>query len=83
MQYLFCYPDVLNGDVKKIEGKLRYTQYDTQLKKLVKQLDIQPKIIGFEAGDIGYHSCHKGVAAMVAAGCTVYHPIVALCIRSG
>ena len=65
------------------KGKSQYTQYATQLTKTVKQLDMQLKRLGFEAGDIGSHSCHKGVATMVAAGCTVYPPIVALCIQVG
>ena len=62
------------------EGTSQYTQYDTQLTKLVKQLDTQLKRLGFEAGYLGSHSCSKGVATMVAAGCTVYPPIFALCI---
>ena len=51
--------------------------------KLVKQLDTQLKRLGFEAGDLGSHSYHKGVATMVASGCTVSPPIFALCIQAG
>ena len=39
--------------------------------KLVEQLDTQLKILGFEAGDLVPHSCRKGAAIMVSAGCTV------------
>ena len=74
------YPDVLNSDVPLFEGKPQYTRYDMQLTKLVKQLDMQLKILGSEAGYIGSHSCCKGVATMLAAGCTVSPPIVTLCI---
>ena len=54
-----------------------------QLMKLVKQFDTQLKRLGFEAGDLGTHSCRKGVAKMVATGYTVSPPIVALCIWEG
>ena len=66
-----------------LKGKPQYTRYSTRLTKLVKQLDTQLKRLVFEAGDLGYYSCHKGMATMVAAGCTVSPPIVALCIRAG
>ena len=41
------------------------------------------KILGFEAGNIGSHSCCKGVAKIVAAGCTLSPTIVAIFIRVG
>ena len=51
--YLFCYPDVLKGDVPLFEVKSQYTRYATQLTKLVTQLDTQLKILGFETEDLG------------------------------
>ena len=51
--------------------------------KLVKQLDTQLKIIGFEEGYLGSHYCQKGVATIVDAGCTMTPPIVALFIQTG
>ena len=39
-RYLFCYSDVLKGDVPLFKGKSQYTKYATQLTKLVKYLDI-------------------------------------------
>ena len=50
---------------------------------LVKKLDTQLKKLGFEERYIKYHSCCKGVATMVASGCTVYSPIEALFIQEG
>ena len=82
-RYLFFYPDVLKGDVSLFEGKSHYTQYATRLKNLVKQLDTQLTRLGFEAEDLGSHSCCKGVATMVASGYTVSLPIVVLCIWAG
>ena len=51
--------------------------------KLVKQMDTQLKRSGFDAEDLGPHSCCKGVAVMVDAGYTESPPIFALCIRLG
>ena len=39
--------------------------------------------MGVKPGDLGTHSVQKGVATMVAAGCTVSPPIVSLCLRVG
>ena len=39
--------------------------------------------MGVEPGDLGTHSCRKGVGTMVAAGCTVSPPIVSICVRAG
>ena len=39
--------------------------------------------MGFEIGDLGTHSSRKGVATMIAAGCTVSPPIISICIRAG
>ena len=82
-RYLFCYPDVLNVNVQMFEGRSQYKRCDTRLMKLVKYLDTQLKRLDFEVGDLGSYYCHKGVATMVAAGCTVYIPIFALCFWVG
>ena len=39
--------------------------------------------MGYEPGDLGIHSNRKGVATMIASGCTVSPPISPLCIRAG
>ena len=39
--------------------------------------------LGVEEGDLGTHSCRKGVSTMVAAGCAVSPPIVSICVRAG
>ena len=39
--------------------------------------------MGVKICDLGTHSCCKGVATMVAAGCTVSPPIVSICVRAG
>lgn len=82
-RYLFCYPDVLQGDVPLFEGTSQYNRYSTRYAQLVCMLEIPLKKLGYEPGDLGTHSSRKGVATMVAAGCTVSPPIVSLCIRAG
>ena len=82
-QYLFCYFDEVKGDVQLFEVKPQYTRYVTQLMQLVKKLDTQLKRLGFEEGYIGYQSGCKGVSTMGASGCTLYPPIVTLCIQGG
>ena len=51
--------------------------------KLVKNLDMQLKILVVEAGDLGSYSCRKGVATTVSEWCKGYPPIVAICILAG
>ena len=41
------------------------------------------KTLGVEEDNIGMHFCRKEVSTMVAAGCTVYPPILSTCIRAG
>ena len=41
------------------------------------------QLLGVEEWDLYTHSCRKGVATIVAAGCTVSPPIVSICIRAG
>ena len=38
---------------------------------------------GYEPCDFGSHSCRKGVATWVAAGCNVSPPVISLCLRAG
>ena len=44
---------------------------------------IRLRQLGVKPGGLGTHSVRKGVATMVAAGCTVSPPIVSLCLRVG
>ena len=82
-RYLLCYPDVLQGGVPLFEGANQYRRYNTRFLNLLNDCKDELKILGFEKDDLGSHSCRKGVATMIAAGCTVSPPIVALCIRAG
>ncbi|KAL7527694.1 hypothetical protein ACHAXR_003680, partial [Thalassiosira sp. AJA248-18] len=64
-------------------GKSIYNRYSERLNKIVKESATELKAMKYEPGDLGSHSTRKGVASMVAAGCTIAPPIVSLCIRAG
>ena len=83
-RYLFCFPEVLKGDVPFFEGTNQYARYSARFMKLVSlskvAKDLRNMIVGFEPSDLGTHSARKGVETMVATGCTVSPPTVSLCI---
>ena len=58
------------------EGSNQYAGYLELFMKLVKDNMNELNIMGVVEGGLGTHSCRKGVASMVAEGCTVYPPIV-------
>lgn len=82
-RYLFCYPEVLRGDVPLFEGRQQYSRYCSIFNRMVKSCASELKLLGFEPGDLGTHSSRKGVATMIADGCTISPPIASLCIRAG
>ena len=82
-RYLFSYPDVLQGDVPLFEGERQYQRYLYIFHVLTEEIGPELKRIGFEPEDLGTHSSRKGVASMVACGCTVSPPISSLCIHAG
>jgi len=86
-RYLFCYPERMLTDMPLFEGTNQYARYSTRFMQLIRQPDVvkdlKDMVVGFEPEDLGTHSSRKGVATMVASGCTVGPPIVSLCIRAG
>ena len=80
-RYLSCFPDALRSDAPLFEGTSQYNRYSSQFARLLD--DMKAELNGYEPCDLGSHSCRKGVATWVAAGCTVSPPIVALCLRAG
>ena len=84
VRFLFCYPDVLQGDVPLFEGESQYRRSCNTFLNLVEgELSPELKSLGYEAGNLGTNSYRKGVATMVACGCTVSPPIASLCIHAG
>ena len=81
--YLFCYPEVFKGDMPQFEGSAQYHRYTMIYMKAIEDLEADLNKLGFVKKDLGSHSNRKGVATMVASGCTVCPPIVAICIHAG
>ena len=82
-RYIFAYPEVLKGDMPLFDGTSQYQRYHKLFSKLVKSLEPELFDLGFFPGDLGAHSCRKGVATLIASGSTVCPPISSLCIRAG
>ena len=82
-RYFFSYPEVLRGDMPLFEGNSQYQRYHKLFSSLVQVLGPELQQMGYLPGDLGSHSCRKGVATLIASGCTVSPPIAPLCIRAG
>ena len=82
-RYLFTYPQLLNEDASLFQGTSQYNRYSKLFLQVVTDNKTELQALGVEDGDLGTHSCRKGVATMVAAGCTVSPPIVSICVRAG
>ena len=82
-RYLFTYPQLLKEDSSLFQGTSQYNRYAKLFLQLIAYNKYELQQLGVEEGDLGTHSCRKGVATMVAAGCTVSPPIVSICVRAG
>jgi hypothetical protein len=80
-RYLFTFPNVLVGKSPLFEGTAQYNRYSNFFSRILRENHNQ--LPGVNTGDLGTHSCRKGVATMVAAGCTCSPPIVSICVRAG
>ena len=82
-RYFFAYPEVLKGDMPLFDGSSQYHRYHKIFSTLIKSLQPELREFVYVPGDLGSHSCRKGVATLIASGCTVSPPISSLCIRAG
>ena len=82
-RYLVCHTDVLIGNAPLFEGSNQYSRYSKMFERTCQVLDKELKSLGYSFGDLGTHSCRKGVATFIASGCTVSPPIAPICIRAG
>ena len=80
---LFTYPQLLKDDSSLFQGTSQYNRYAKLFLQMISNYKSELQQLGVEEGDLGTHSCRKGVATMVAAGCTVSSPIVSICVRAG
>ena len=82
-RYLFTYPQLLKEDASLFQGTSQYNRYAKLFLQVISENKSELQQLGVEDGDIGTHSCCKGVATIVAVGCTVSTPIVSICVRAG
>ncbi len=82
-RYLFSYPEKINENSPLLSGPEQYNRYARILLEVVHELGDELKSMGISPSDIGTHSVRKGVATMVASGCTVSPPLISLCLRAG
>ena len=82
-RYLFTYPQLLKEDASLFQGTSQYNRYAKLFLQMIADNKSELELLGVEEGDLRTHSCRKGVATMVAAGCTVSPPIVSICVRAG
>ena len=82
-KYCLTFTEVLaNGD-PLFEGSLQYDHYTGIFGGFVCKNAIRWRQLRVKPGDLDTHSVRKGVATMVAAGCTFSPPIISLCLRVG
>ena len=82
-RYLFTYPQLLRDDSSLFQGTSQYNRYAKLFLQMISDYKSELQQLGVKEGDLGTHSCRKGVATMVAAGCTISPPIVSICVRAG
>jgi len=82
-RYLFMYPESLLGTRKVFEGSNTYSRYCKQYRSFLLKHADEIRNLGQDANDLGSHSARKGVGSLVASGCTISPPIVAICLRMG
>ena len=82
-RYLFAYPQLLKDDSSLFQGTSQYNRYAKLFLQMISDNKSELQQLGVEEGDLGTHSCRKGVSTMVAAGCAVSPPIVSICVRAG
>ena len=82
-QYLFCFPATIKPNGRLFDGLNQYGRYLKIFHGAVEANWTALAALGYKKGDLGTHSCRKGVATMVSSGCTVAPPMVSVCIRTG
>ena len=82
-KYCLTFTEVLVSGAPLFEGSSQYDHYTGIFGVFVRKHAIRLRQLGVKPGDLGTHSFRKGVAKMVAAGCTVSPLIVSLCLLVG
>jgi len=70
---LFAFSEVLKGDIPLFDGTSQYQRYHKLFSNLVISLKSELFDFGFLHGDLGTHSCMKGVATLIARAALYAH----------
>ena len=82
-RYFLTFPETLKTKAAVFQGKSQYNCYSSAFLKFVAEHKVELQKLGVQHGDLGTHSCRKGVVTTVSAGCTLSPPIISICIRCG
>ena len=73
--YFLTFPETLKMNAVVFQGMLQYNRYSSAFLKFVAEHKVELQKLEVQHGDLGTHSCRKGVGTMVRAGCTISPPI--------
>ena len=79
-RYFLAFPETLKTNAAVFQGILQYNSYSSAFLKFVAEHKVELQKLGVQHGDLGTHSCMKGVGTMVSAGCTISPPNILICI---
>ena len=79
-RYFLTFPETLKMNAVVFQGMLQYNRYLSVFLNFVAEHKVELQKLGVQHGDLGTHSCMKGVGKMVSAGCTISPPIILICI---
>ena len=65
-RYVFSFSDVLTGDMPLFEGNNQYARFMYCFEVALESLKAELTVLGYNKGDLGSHSCRKGVATWIA-----------------
>ena len=82
-RYLFSYPYLFLNNTALFQGTTQYNQYSKIFSNLLKSDKEALKNMGLKPGDLGTHSCRKGVGTMAGAGFMASLLIVSICVKQG
>ena len=82
-RYFLTFPETLKTNAAVLQGMSQYNSYLSAFLKFFSEHKVEQQKLGVQHGDLGTHSCRKGVGTMVSAGCTLSPPIILVCIRCG
>ena len=79
-RYFLTFTEILKTNAAVFQGMSQYNLYSSTFLKFVAEHKVEHLKLGVQHGDLGTHSCRKGVGTMVIAGCTISPPIILICI---